>query len=63
MSDLSDLQVVLPYRDVVALLEASRKVDGLQAQIVALRTEQAALRGQFLDVMERFRELKDYVID
>ena len=63
MSDLSDLQVVLPYRDVVALLEASRKVDSLQAQIVALRTEQAALRGQFLDVMERFRELKDYVID
>lgn len=60
---MNELQVVLPYKDFVGLLEASRKVDDLTKQLAALRKEQAALRGQFVDVMDQFRDLKDYVID
>lgn len=60
---MSDLQVVLPYKELVGLLEASSKVESLQQQLAALRKEHSALRGQFLELMERFQELKDYVID
>lgn len=60
---MSELQVVLPYKDLVGLLEASRQVDDLNRQLAAMRQEQAALRGQFVEVLEQFRDLKDYVID
>lgn len=60
---MSDLQVVLPYKEVVELLEASRRVEALTSELSYLRKEHDALRGQFVELMERFRELKDFVID
>lgn len=60
---MSDLQVVLPYKELLELLEASKQVKILSAQLAALLESQAALRGQFLELMEKYRELKDYVTD
>ena len=60
---MSDLQVVLPYKELLELLEASKQVKILSAQLAALLESQAALRSQFLELMEKYRELKDYVTD
>ena len=56
-------QVLIPYSELERLLSCAQKVDDLNLTIGRLQEQQAALRGQFLDVMEAFSELKRYVTD
>ncbi len=54
---LPDLQVLIPYRDLVELLQASRELAELRKDVARLRTQQGALRGQFTDLMEKVKDL------
>ena len=54
-----DIQVMIPYPRLQELLEASLMVDDLKQQNRLLRDEMAALRYQFAELMERFREIQD----
>ena len=63
MAKLPDIQVVLPYKDLVELLEASRQIESLKEDNKRLHEQFGALRSQFLELMDQFRELKDFVQD
>lgn len=58
MSDPSpDIHVMIPYKDLEELLKASRKVLNLERDMKRLALQQSALRLQFLELLEKFREL------
>ena len=60
---LPDLQVLISYRDLVGLLDASEKLDELLAANFRLTAQQSALRSQFTELMEAFGELKAFIKD
>lgn len=63
MAKLPDLQVVLPYKDLVELLNASKKVSDLEADNKKLHQQMDALRSQFTELMDKFGELRREVMD
>ena len=54
-----DIQVMIPYPRLQELLEASLLVDDLKQQNERLQTDMSALRYQFTELLERFREIQD----
>ena len=60
---LTDLQVLVPYEELVKLVTTSHRVDEMQSKVSSLEAQQTALWGQLTEVMEAFGELKKYVID
>lgn len=63
MAKLPDIQVVLPYKDLLELLEASKQVGDLKADNKRLHDQMDALRSQFTELMDKFGELRREVID
>ena len=63
MAKLPDIQVVLPYKDLVELLEASKQIESLKEDNKRLHVQLGALRSQFLEVMEQFGDLKRFIQD
>ena len=55
--DSDDIQVIISYRDLVWLLDASRRVDSLDKKMDRLIQQQSALRLQFTELLEAFKEL------
>ena len=60
---LPDFQVLIPYTELAALLEASEKLDSLLAENKRLEDQQEALRGQFAELMIAFGDLRKFVTD
>jgi len=50
-----EVQVILPYKTLESLLEASVEVKKLRADVKRLNQQQAALRYQFLELLEQLR--------
>lgn len=63
MAKLPDIQVLIPYKDLVELLEASKQIEVLKKDNKRLHEQIGALRSQFTELMDAFGELKRYVID
>lgn len=63
MAKHPDLQVLIPYKDLVELLEASRQIEQLKKDNKRLHTKLDALRSQFVELMDAFGDLKRYVSD
>ena len=63
MAKLSDIQVVIPYKDLVELLEASKEIKDLRSDNKRLHEQFDALRSQFLELMEQFGDLRRFVQD
>lgn len=63
MAKQPDFQVLIPYKDLMELLEASKQIKLLQADNKRLHDQLGALRSQFTELMDQFRDLKDYVTD
>ena len=55
--DPDNLQVIIPYQQLISLLNASQRVDALDKKMDRLMLQQAALRNQFTELMEAFRQL------
>lgn len=53
-----DPQVIIPYSTLCELLQASVELKKIRIDVKRLSDQQAALRGQFLELMEKFRELQ-----
>ena len=53
----SEPMVLLPYSQLMELLDASRMIQQLTKDIRRLEQQQTALRGQFFELIERMREL------
>ena len=56
---LPDIQVLIPYRDLCRLLAASAEVESLKKENSAIRDQLSALRYQFVELLERFKEIQD----
>lgn len=63
MAKLPDIQVLIPYKDLMELLEASRQIEILMKDNKRLHEQLGALRSQFTELLDQFRDLKDYVTD
>ena len=55
---LPDIQVMIPYKDLQQLLQASSEVESLKKDNSLLRDQMSALRLQFTELMERFSEIQ-----
>lgn len=63
MAKQPDIQVLIPYKDLMELLEASKQIESLQKDNKKLHDKLDALRSQFVELMDAFGDLKDYVTD
>lgn len=57
--NLPDLQILIGYEDLQELLYAAGEVETIKAEQEQNRMQMAALRLQFTELMERFREIQD----
>ena len=58
-----DYQVLVPYKELCALLEASRKLDELTKRQDRLQKQFDRLNERFLELTIAFGDLKRYVSD
>lgn len=63
MAKHPELQVLISYKDLMELLEASRQIEQLKKDNKRLHNQMIQLRSQFTEVMDAFGELKRYVSD
>ena len=56
---LPDIQVLISYKDLQQLLQASYELESLKRDNGNLLDQMAALRSQFTELMEKFREIQD----
>lgn len=63
MAKQPDIQVLIPYQTLCELLDASKEVIKLRSEVQRLSVQQDRLRSQFIELMDAFGDLKDYVTD
>lgn len=56
---LPDIQVLISYKDLQQLLQASEELDSIKKENQSLQNQMDALRGQFLELMDVLRDLRD----
>lgn len=56
---LTNIGVVIPYKDLVNLLNAAAELEDCHKQIRNLRSEISTLRFLFTELMEKFAEYQD----
>ena len=56
---LPDIQVLIPYRDLCRLLAASAELESLKKENGLIRDQLGALRHQFTELLEQFRQIQD----
>lgn len=54
--DRPDIQVIIPYKQLEDLLQASVELKSLRVEVKRLTAQQAALRYQFIELMEKLKE-------
>lgn len=63
MAKHPELQVLIPYKDLMELLEASRQIEQLKKDNKRLHKQLDALRSEFVELMDAFGDLRRYVSD
>ena len=56
---LPDIQVLIPYRDLCSLLAASAELESLKKDYGLILDQLGALRHQFTELLEQFRQIQD----
>lgn len=56
--DREDFQVLVSLRKLLQLLEYAENAENLASKVDSLERQLSALRGQFYQLMEKYRELK-----
>lgn len=56
--DPDDVMVMIPYKTLLGLLEAPKRVVELEDMLRSQSRTLGALRGQFLEVLDKLRELQ-----
>ena len=63
MAKLPELQVLISYKDLLELLEASRQIEQLKKANKRLHKQLDALRSEFVELMDAFGDLRRYGSD
>lgn len=53
-----DFDVLVPLSKLLGLLDAAQRVDELTVEMDSLKEQYKLLRGQFVEVMEKIRDLE-----
>ena len=53
-----DFDVLVPLSKLLGLLDAAQRVNELSEEMDSLKAQYKLLRGQFVEVMEKIRELE-----
>ena len=53
--------VLIPYADLVKLVDVAKKVESIELQYARLQDQYAAIRGMFSECLEKIAEIRDFV--
>ena len=60
---VENYQVLIPYKDLVKMVELAKKVDQIELQYARLQEQYAAIRGMFGECLDKIKEIRDFVGD
>lgn len=58
---VDNYSVLIPYKDLVKMVELANKVDQIEQQYNRLQDQYAAIRGMFSECLEKIKEIRDFV--
>lgn len=58
---VGDISVLIPYKDFVVLVEASKNIAEFRKQIEECNNQLSALRGLYIEALDKIRELHDMI--
>lgn len=59
----SEYQVLVPYEELTRLIQAGERVEHLEKRLTKQAEQMAALRSQYVELLDEFRRLRDFVMD
>lgn len=58
---VENYSVLIPYEDLVKMVEVSKKVEQIELQYTRLQEQYAAIRGMFSECLDKINEIRDFV--
>lgn len=58
---VDDYKVLIPYRDLMKLVEVAKKVEVIEHEYVRLQEQYTAIRGMFSECLDLIREIREFV--
>lgn len=58
---VENYSVLIPYGDLVKMVEIANKVEYIEQQYVRLQEQYAAIRGMFSECLDKISEIRDFV--
>ena len=58
---VENYQVLIPYKDLVKMVEVAQKVEQIELQYSRLQEQYAAIRGMFSECLDKINEIRDFV--
>ena len=58
---VENYSVLIPYNDLVKMVEVAKKVEHIEEQYSRLQDQYAAIRGMFSECLEKIAEIRDFV--
>lgn len=58
---VENYQVLIPYKDLVKMVEIANKVEQIELQYTRLQEQYAAIRGMFSECLDKIKEIRDFV--
>lgn len=58
---VENYSVLIPYKDLVKMVELSNKVEQIEQQYDRLQEQYAAIRGMFSECLAKINEIRDFV--
>lgn len=56
-----NFSVLIPYEDLVKMVEMAKKVELIEEQYARLQDQYAAIRGMFSECLEKIKEIREFV--
>lgn len=58
---VENYSVLIPYQDLVKMVEVANKVELIEQQYARLQEQYAAIRGMFSECIDKIQEIRNFV--
>ena len=58
---VENYQVLIPYSDLVKMVEVAKKVEHIERQYSRLQEQYAAIQGMFSECLDKIKEIREFV--
>ena len=58
---VENYQVLIPYKDLVKMVEIAQKVEQIELQYNRLQEQYTAIQGMFSECLTKIKEIRDFV--